>query len=78
MTNPEFEGTTNNISPKDTEIKKLLTIKELSKYLQIPTQTLYGWRHEGFGPPALKVGRALRYRLTEVDAWLEATSGRTQ
>lgn len=78
MTNPDFEGTTNNISPKDTEIKKLLTIKELSKYLQIPIQTLYGWRHEGSGPPTLKAGRALRYRLTEVDAWLEATSGRTQ
>ena len=53
-----------------TWMQRLMTIHELSDYLQIPVQTLYGWRHERTGPPALKVGRALRYRQTDVDQWL--------
>ncbi len=50
----------------------LLTINELADYLKVPTATIYYWRHEGVGPPVLKAGRALRYRRSEVDAWLEA------
>ena len=52
----------------------LLTIEQLSNYLQIPVQTLYAWRHENVGPRALKARRALRYRRTDVDAWLEEQS----
>lgn len=50
----------------------LLTINQLSAYLQVPVQTIYAWRHEGMGPPALKAGRALRYRRSDIDAWLAA------
>ncbi|TBO55115.1 DNA-binding protein, partial [Streptomyces kasugaensis] len=39
-----------------------------------PVKTLYQWRHRRIGPNALKVGRHLRYRWTEVDAWLTAQS----
>lgn len=52
-----------------------MTIRQLSNYLQVPVQTLYGWRHEGFGPPALKVGRALRYRREAVDRWIDMAEG---
>lgn len=49
----------------------MLTIEQLSGYLQVPIQTIYAWRHDGVGPRALKAGRALRYRRSDVDAWLE-------
>jgi predicted DNA-binding transcriptional regulator AlpA len=47
----------------------------LSEYLgaeePIPLRTIYNWRLRGEGPPADRVGKYLRYRRSEVDAWLE-------
>ncbi len=54
----------------------LLTTAEVSTYLQVPVATIHQWRHRGEGPPAYKVGRHLRWRLADVDAWL-ATTGST-
>jgi len=50
---------------------KLLTTEELAKYLGVPIGTIYRWRTMGTGPPAMRVGRHLRFRKDEVDAWLE-------
>lgn len=44
---------------------------DVASFLQVPTKTLYRWRSMGEGPPALKVGRHLRYRWADVEAWLE-------
>lgn len=49
----------------------LLTIEELSEYLRVPVKTLYDWRYRGLGPAGLRVGRYVRYRRADVDAWLE-------
>ena len=54
---------------------QLMTINDLADYLKVPTATIYYWRHEGVGPPTLKVRRALRYRRRDVDTWLEQQSG---
>jgi hypothetical protein len=35
-------------------------------------KTLYQWKYRGIGPSVHKVGRHLRYRWPEVDAWLDA------
>ncbi|MGO9028744.1 MAG: helix-turn-helix transcriptional regulator [Acidimicrobiales bacterium] len=43
----------------------------VASYLQVPLATIYAWRYKGEGPPAMKVGRHLRYRRSEVDAWLD-------
>ena len=48
----------------------LMTPAELSEYLQKPIATLYAWRHRGEGPPAIKVGRDLRWRRVDVEKWL--------
>jgi len=32
--------------------------------------TLYVWRTRGKGPAAIKVGRHLRYRQSDIDLWL--------
>jgi len=34
-------------------------------------QTIYQWRHRRDGPPGYRVGRHVRYRWTDVQAWLE-------
>lgn len=57
---------------------KLMSAEELADYLQVPLQTLYGWRYERKGPSALKIGKHLRYRRSEVERWLDeqgATAG---
>lgn len=40
-------------------------------YLGKPAGTLVQWRYQGFGPPYVKLGQAVRYRKPDVDAWLE-------
>ncbi len=48
----------------------LLSAAEVSAYLQVPIRTLHRWRHRRTGPPAIRVGRYLRYRQEDVEAWL--------
>ena len=50
---------------------RLLTIEEVSDWLGVPKGTLYQWRSRNQGPRAIKVGGALRYRRSEVDAYLD-------
>lgn len=53
------------------EPQPLMTIDEVSQYTRIPRGTLYNWRHLGEGPPSLTLGRRVRYRREDVEAWLE-------
>jgi excisionase family DNA binding protein len=55
----------------DDERSQLLTPQQVSELLQMPLQTLYTWRSRGEGPPALKLGRHLRYRRADVERWLD-------
>jgi excisionase family DNA binding protein len=55
--------------------KQFLTAKEAAEYLGVPVQRIYDWRHESHrppfgGPPAVKLGRDLRFRKTDLEAWL--------
>lgn len=50
----------------------LATPAEVASYLGVPVKTLYQWKYRGIGPSVHKVGRHLRYRWREVDAWLDA------
>ena len=52
----------------------LLTLDDVVAYLGIPKNTLYRWRVDGEGPRAMKIGKHLRYRRTELEAWLEANT----
>lgn len=51
-------------------LEPLMTIDELSAYLDVPVRTLYDWRLSGKGPCAIHVGRQLRYQVSDVRAWL--------
>jgi predicted DNA-binding transcriptional regulator AlpA len=48
----------------------LLTIDEVAHWLGKPKNTLYRWRKHGYGPRAIKVGNDLRYRVAEVERFL--------
>ena len=50
--------------------EKLFTPAEVAEDLGIPISTLYRWRYERKGPPAFRVGRHLRYRESDLEAWL--------
>jgi excisionase family DNA binding protein len=52
-------------------LERLMSLADLSEMLSVPVTTLYQWRHRGEGPPGYRVGRHVRYRRSEVEAWLE-------
>lgn len=52
--------------------EKLLTIKELAEILNVTPQTVYLWTTGGKGPKALRVGRSIRFRRSDVNAWLDS------
>ena len=50
---------------------EILTPRQLSEYLGgIPEKTLSNWRSRRLGPVPIKLGGHVRYRLTDVEAWL--------
>ena len=51
-------------------IERLWTIHDLSAYLGVPVGTLYQWRHRGMGPPAVRLGKHLRYQPAAVRTWV--------
>ncbi|EKA62385.1 excisionase [Janibacter hoylei PVAS-1] len=46
-------------------------MQDVATFLGVPVGALYDWRCQGEGPPALKIGRRLRYRESDVFAWLD-------
>lgn len=48
----------------------LIGTKELAEMLGVSEQTIYSWRHQGLGPLGFKVGRHLRFRRTDIEAWI--------
>ncbi|MGH9010023.1 MAG: helix-turn-helix transcriptional regulator [Acidimicrobiia bacterium] len=52
--------------------ERLMTIGELAEYLQVPRETIYRWRKHGGGPSGFRMGRHVRFRRSDVEAWLEA------
>ena len=56
-------------------VDALLTVPALAEYLSVPVGTVYRWNYVGTGPRACRVGRFVRYRRSDVDAWLEAHAG---
>ena len=54
-----------------TPLSRLLTVGELADLLQVPPKTIYTWRYKGVAPPAVPIGRYLRFRTEDVAAWLE-------
>jgi excisionase family DNA binding protein len=57
--------------------QRLLTVQEAAQYLAVSASTLYGWvwqRRISF----VKVGRALRFDLDDLEAFVEANKSRSR
>jgi excisionase family DNA binding protein len=52
------------------QTREWLSPNDLASWLNLPVQTIYQWRYRGGGPPGHAVGRHVRYRLADVEAWL--------
>lgn len=52
-------------------VSGLITIQEAAKFLAVSTSTLYGWVYQR-RIPFVKVGRALRFELEELQKFIQA------
>ncbi len=55
-----------------TDPDSLLTEVQAATLLGFSVRTLQGWRLRGGGPRIIKVGRAVRYKRADLEAWVEA------
>lgn len=52
--------------------EEFLTVQEVADLLKVPKATLYAWRSRGQGPRVAKLGKHLRYRRSDIDAWVDS------
>ena len=57
---------------RTTTASKLLDTNQLAEQLLNKSNTIEDWRIKGVGPRYIKIGRLVRYRLEDVELWLEA------
>ena len=50
----------------------LLTEQEAAVLLKVTVKAVQGWRYRGGGPRFVKVGRCVRYRLEDLQAFVLA------
>jgi excisionase family DNA binding protein len=50
---------------------RLLTPYEVAVFLGVPLRTIYRWRSRGDGPRGYRIGRHVRYRVDDIERWLE-------
>ncbi|OJX68311.1 MAG: hypothetical protein BGO95_00960 [Micrococcales bacterium 73-13] len=51
-------------------LEPLLGVAELADYLGVPPQRVYDWRLSGTGPRGYRIGRELKFPVSEVRRWL--------
>ena len=57
--------------PSQTTHIGLLTAKQAARYLSISTKWLANQRWQGTGPKFIRVGGAVRYRVSDLEQFLE-------
>lgn len=50
-------------------VTKLMTSDEVAERWGIKPETLKAWRHYGKGPKFVKIGRSVRYKLSDIEAF---------
>lgn len=53
------------------EFEPLVSLQRLAELLDEPVATIYRWRRYGRGPRGYKMGRGIRFRVSEVEEWLQ-------
>jgi len=55
-----------------TEQQTSMTAKQASRYIGIAESTLRLWRARATGPRFFKAGKLIRYRVVDVNDWIES------
>ena len=50
---------------------ELLTTAQVAEILTLKPQTLAKWRMDGSGPSYIRLGTAVRYKATDIQAYIE-------
>ena len=53
-------------------VSLFLDTRQAAQYLDLQPATLEAWRCRGGGPIYLKLGRSVKYRLSDLDAWVHS------
>ncbi|MEU7911283.1 helix-turn-helix transcriptional regulator [Microbispora bryophytorum] len=51
--------------------EKHLTPEDLANRVRVPLATVYQWNSRGGGPRFMRVGKHVRYKIADVEAWEE-------
>lgn len=54
--------------------RAVLTTKEAARFLGLSHRTLEDWRQRGGGPPFIKWGKLVRYRLVDLQTFVAGSS----
>jgi excisionase family DNA binding protein len=57
-------------TPPPLEQSRLLSYAEAAAHIGVAPQTLYNMRTAGTAPPAVRIGRLVRYRHADLDEWV--------
>ena len=49
-----------------------LSLERIAEELDIPLRTIYARRSKGDGPKGYRIGKHVRVKRSDLDAWLEA------
>ena len=66
------KGLKSNQAPQQLASPSLLNTDAAGAYLNVQAQTLEAWRYRGDGPRYVKIGRLVKYRLSDLDAFIES------
>lgn len=45
--------------------------QDVADYLGVPVNTIYQWRTRGYGPAGRRIGKHVRYKPEDVEAWFD-------
>ncbi len=48
-----------------------LTTEGVARFLEVSPASVRGWRYRGTGPRGVRLGRGVRYRLADIEAWVD-------
>lgn len=60
------------VLPPPTDPRALLNEPSSAAYLGVKKRTLQNWRQRGEGPPFVRLGARIGYRLSRLDAYIAA------
>lgn len=55
----------------DQGLPLVLSPAQLAAVMGVPLKTVYAWNTAGTGPEGMRMGKHVRYRRADVEAWME-------